>query len=83
MPARHKLGRGAAWPIHIGYFEGVRLVVGWCELCEAFRNFRSDRIVEASVLSERFTPSPRYLRRAWREQESCPVGYVPRKQQLL
>jgi predicted DNA-binding transcriptional regulator YafY len=59
------------WPIHIGYFERVRLIVGWCELRQAFRNFRSDRIVEANVLPECFTPSLRQLRRAWRDQESC------------
>ncbi len=61
------------WPIHIGYFERVRLVVGWCELRGAFRNFRSDRIASATILSERFPPSLHKLRRAWREQEDCPV----------
>lgn len=61
------------WPIHIGYFERVRLIVGWCELRGAFRNFRSDRIVEAKVMAERFTPSLRHLRRAWREQEDCGI----------
>lgn len=71
---RDEQGRASAriiWPIHIGYFDRVRLVVGWCELRGAFRNFRSDRISEATVLPERFTPSLRQLRRAWRDQESC------------
>lgn len=82
IPERRKLrllyrdeqGRASeriVWPIHIGYFERVRLIVGWCELRGAFRNFRSDRISEATVLPERFTPSLRQLRRAWRDQESC------------
>ncbi|QUT07601.1 YafY family transcriptional regulator [Sphingobium phenoxybenzoativorans] len=66
------------WPIHIGYFERVRLIVGWCELRGAFRNFRSDRIIEGNLLSERFAPSLRQLRRAWREQESCPIIPAPR-----
>ena len=57
------------WPIHIGYFERVRLIVGWCELRQAFRHFRSDRIVEARILEERFTSSLHQLRRAWRETE--------------
>lgn len=71
---RDKLGRASEriiWPIHIGYFDRVRLVVGWCELREAFRHFRSDRIAGATVLPERFAPSLHQLRRAWREQESC------------
>lgn len=67
------------WPIYIGYFERVRLIVGWCELRAAFRNFRSDRIVEATILSDRYTPSLRQLRRAWREQDACQVGPDPRR----
>src|SRR5688572_18833872 len=33
------------WPIAIGFFERVRVVVAWCELRQAFRHFRTDRIM--------------------------------------
>ncbi|WP_324260355.1 YafY family protein [Altererythrobacter sp. H2] len=80
IPERRKLAIGyrdeqgrtserIVWPIHIGYFEKVRLIVGWCELRGAFRNFRSDRIASATILPECFAPSLHKLRRAWREQE--------------
>lgn len=57
------------WPIHIGYFDRVRLIVGWCEMRAAFRNFRSDRITEATVLDDRFRPSLCQLRREWRDSD--------------
>ncbi|MBD3729704.1 MAG: YafY family transcriptional regulator [Sphingomonadales bacterium] len=57
------------WPIHIGYFERVRIVVGWCELRQAFRHFRSDRIAQWRILEDCFAPSLHQLRRAWREQQ--------------
>lgn len=62
------------WPIHIGYFDRVRLIVGWCEMRAAFRNFRSDRITEVTVLDDCFAPSLRQLRREWRDQEDCCRG---------
>ncbi|KTR89783.1 helix-turn-helix transcriptional regulator [Pantoea dispersa] len=40
------------WPVVIGYFERVRLLCGWCELRQEFRNFRVDRIEAISVTSE-------------------------------
>lgn len=64
-----QLSERTIWPIHIGYFQHVRMIAGWCELRESFRHFRSDRIEEAHILEERFAPSLHQLRRAWREQE--------------
>ena len=40
------------WPIIIGYAETVRLLAAWCELRQAFRNFRTDRIITAEFLDE-------------------------------
>jgi predicted DNA-binding transcriptional regulator YafY len=57
------------WPIMVAYFETVRMVVAWCETRQAFRHFRTDRIVELVFLDDRFTPSLAALRRAWRAQE--------------
>jgi predicted DNA-binding transcriptional regulator YafY len=57
------------WPIAIGFFERVRVVVAWCELRQAFRHFRTDRIVKATLTSDRL-PRPRpQLLSAWRAAE--------------
>jgi predicted DNA-binding transcriptional regulator YafY len=41
------------WPILIGYADATRLLAAWCELRQAFRHFRTDRIVGAEFLDER------------------------------
>ncbi|OTG88310.1 transcriptional regulator [Acinetobacter sp. ANC 4558] len=35
------------WPIQLGFLENVRIVTAWCELRQAFRFFRTDRILTA------------------------------------
>jgi predicted DNA-binding transcriptional regulator YafY len=57
------------WPIAIGFFERVRVVVAWCELREAFRHFRSDRIAAAEVTGERLPRRRSRLLSEWREAE--------------
>jgi len=57
------------WPIAIAFFERVRVVVAWCELRQAFRHFRTDRITAAELNGERL-PRPRpQLLSEWREAE--------------
>lgn len=61
--------RRTVWPFALGYFNEVRLLVAWCETRQAFRNFRTDRIQQLELESQRY-PSHRFaLLRAWREQE--------------
>jgi predicted DNA-binding transcriptional regulator YafY len=56
------------WPIAVSYFEAVRVIVAWCELRQSFRNFRTDRVVEAQFLADRY-PTPRVrLLAAWKKQ---------------
>jgi predicted DNA-binding transcriptional regulator YafY len=59
------------WPISLIYYEAVRLLVAWCELREAFRHFRSDRISEIVQLEERYPKSRSTLTQAWRDQEEA------------
>ena len=57
------------WPIAIAFFERVRVVVAWCELRQAFRHFRTDRITAAELTGERLArPRPQLLSE-WREAE--------------
>ena len=56
------------WPVAISYFETVRVIVAWCEMRHSFRNFRTDRVVDAQFLSDRY-PTPRVrLLVAWKKQ---------------
>lgn len=57
------------WPFLIGYFDSVRLVSAWCELREATRHFRSDRIVSMAETDERYPRRRTALLKAWRETE--------------
>lgn len=57
------------WPIAISYLDAQRLVVGWCELRQDFRHFRSDRITSAQVLEERYRERRQVLLKRWMENE--------------
>ena len=53
------------WPFLIGYRETTRLLVGWCETRDDFRTFRTDRVVSAEFLEERYPGRPAVLRARW------------------
>ena len=53
------------WPLLIGYRETTRLLVAWCESRDDFRTFRTDRVVEATFLDDRFPGRPAQLRARW------------------
>ena len=54
------------WPVTVGYLDTVRLLIAWCELRNDFRHFRTDRIVTAEFLDERYPERPAALRSKWR-----------------
>jgi len=56
------------WPCAIGYMEMSRMLVAWCELREAFRHFRLDRITEPQWLEDRYPQRPAVLRGQWRKE---------------
>jgi predicted DNA-binding transcriptional regulator YafY len=37
------------WPIQLSFIDNARVVTGWCELREAFRFFRTDRLVSGNM----------------------------------
>jgi predicted DNA-binding transcriptional regulator YafY len=55
------------WPIAVGYLEAVRLLAAWCELRKDFRSFRTDRVVNADYLDERYPERRDILRAKWRQ----------------
>ena len=55
------------WPIAIGYHEAVRLLAAWCELRKDFRSFRTDRVIDADYLDEKYPERRDVLRAKWRQ----------------
>jgi predicted DNA-binding transcriptional regulator YafY len=55
------------WPITVGYLDTVRLIAAWCELRKDFRSFRTDRVVDASYLDEKYAERRDVLRARWRQ----------------
>jgi predicted DNA-binding transcriptional regulator YafY len=54
------------WPITVGYFDAVRVLVGWCELRQDFRHFRTDRVTGAAFLDDPYPERRAVLRARWR-----------------
>jgi predicted DNA-binding transcriptional regulator YafY len=64
-----KVSERTLWPFALGFFEGARVLVAWCEWRQAIRHFRSDRIVSLRPGSERYPQRRQALLKAWRLQE--------------
>lgn len=58
------------WPVSLGYFDGSRALVAWCELRSDFRLFRTDRMTTLTVLNDPLPKPRRALLQAFREQEA-------------
>jgi len=61
------------WPFAIGFFDRVRVVIGWCELRTDYRHFRLDRINRMELLAERYPRRRAAMLKEWREREGIPV----------
>lgn len=62
------------WPFQIAYTEDIRMICAWCELRSDFRHFRTDRVLDAELMTEKFPERVPVLRRKWqlqREAERC------------
>jgi predicted DNA-binding transcriptional regulator YafY len=67
VDAAGKASERIVWPIAVGFFEGVRVFAGWCELRRGFRHFRIDRIATLERLAARYPTPRRELVRSWRQ----------------
>ena len=66
--------RRTIWPFAVSYWDTVRVVVAWCELRKGFRSFRTDRVLNAEFLMERY-PVPRTrLTAQWRKEMEATIG---------
>ncbi|MFT3998037.1 MAG: YafY family protein [Asticcacaulis sp.] len=55
------------WPIALGFFDHLRVLVVWCELRQAFRHFRTERILSWKPLDIPFPRKRSALLKAWRD----------------
>jgi predicted DNA-binding transcriptional regulator YafY len=62
------------WPVTVGYRETIRMIIAWCELREAFRTFRTDRVVGAEFMDERHGKRPAVLRAEWHRFREAEVA---------
>jgi predicted DNA-binding transcriptional regulator YafY len=46
---RERRTERVVWPILLGFMDSARVLMGWCELRDAFRFFRTDRILSAEL----------------------------------
>ncbi|AIY39278.1 Transcriptional regulator [Collimonas arenae] len=56
------------WPVALAFFEGKRLLIGWCELRSGFRHFRCDRIALLTVTRQRYPQHRNVLLQTWRRE---------------
>ncbi len=60
------------WPIAVGFFERVRVILAWCEERHDYRHFRADRVAAWSSLRERIGRPRATLLAEWRTREGIP-----------
>jgi predicted DNA-binding transcriptional regulator YafY len=62
------------WPIAVAYFEAQRLIIAWCELRQAFRSFRTDRMQSVAVLEQRYPARRKALLKQMQEELAREYG---------
>ncbi len=68
--AKGDLTSRSVWPISIGFFDGGRSLVAWCELREGFRAFRTDRMLAVTKSNDRVPERRQALLARWKEHVS-------------
>lgn len=63
------------WPFALGFFEQTQVLVGWCELRQDFRHFRTDRIQSLTLTETGFPQHKQKLIADWCQQNN--IKYVP------
>ncbi|MDR7034797.1 YafY family protein [Mesorhizobium sp. BE184] len=59
------------WPLALGFFERVRMLISWCELRQDFRNFRTDRILSLRPTETRYPGKRQVFLKRWKEAEQA------------
>ena len=64
--------RRVIWPFALAFFDRVRVVAAWCELRQAYRHFRTDRIGALEPSQARYPRRRQALLKEWRDLEGVP-----------
>lgn len=70
--AEGRESRRVIWPVALGFAERIRVLAAWCETRAAFRHFRVDRMVAATIEEARPPRRRRTLLAEWRRAEGIP-----------
>lgn len=62
------------WPIMLGFEGAKQSVAGWCETRTDYAVFQAQRIVDAELLTERYTRNRRVLVKEWRASPDYPCA---------
>jgi predicted DNA-binding transcriptional regulator YafY len=62
------------WPIAVAYFDAQRLIIGWCELRQAFRSFRTDRMIAHHLLEQKYPVRRKVLLKQLHEELGHEAG---------
>lgn len=62
------------WPIAVSYFDAQRIILGWCELRQGFRSFRTDRMLAMDVLKDKYPERRKVLLKRWQEEVRKETG---------
>ncbi|HHT0591817.1 TPA: helix-turn-helix transcriptional regulator [Legionella anisa] len=54
------------WPLALGFFDQVRILIAWCELRQDFRHFRTDRIIELNLTETNYPQRRQALLKKWK-----------------
>lgn len=60
------------WPLGLGYFDQVRIIIAWCELRNDFRHFRTDRIMQLKLIETLYPKRRQALLKQWRIVHKIP-----------
>lgn len=55
-------------PVQLAYYDGKQVIAAWCCLREAFRNFRTDRLVDVVQSDQRYVRRRAALSNEWRRE---------------
>lgn len=58
------------WPFALSFFDRVNVVLAWCELRQAIRCFRLDRLSQIDVMPEKYPRNRQSLLKQWQQQEN-------------
>jgi len=74
LDLQERESRRTIWPFALAFFDRARVVVAWCELRQAYRHFRTDRITALTLEEARYPRRRQSMLQEWREERRIREG---------